>query len=51
MNEPANVLAASAISIIQDFLACGLPIILFWKLKLPRRQKVALAAIFSVGLL
>jgi hypothetical protein len=50
-NEAGNVLAASAISIIQDFLACGLPIILFWKLKMPLRQKIALGAIFSVGLL
>jgi hypothetical protein len=50
-SEPANALAASGISIVQDFLACGLPIILFWKLKLPFRQKAALAAVFGVGFL
>jgi hypothetical protein len=48
-NEPAILLAASATSIVQDFLACGLPLPLFWKLQLPRRQKIALAAVFSVG--
>jgi hypothetical protein len=50
-NETANVLSASAISIVQDFLACGLPITLFWKLQLPFRQKCALAAVFGVGFL
>ncbi|KAF2400162.1 integral membrane protein [Trichodelitschia bisporula] len=48
-NEAANLLAASAFSIIQDFIACGMPLILFWKLQLPFRQKVVLAAIFGVG--
>ena len=49
INEGAMLLAASGISIIQDFLACGLPVVLFWKLQLPRRQKIALGAIFGVG--
>ena len=50
-NEGASDLAASVISMIQDFLACGMPILLFWKLRLPRRQKIALGAIFGVGFL
>jgi uncharacterized membrane protein YqgA involved in biofilm formation len=50
-NEPANLLAASATSIVQDFIACGMPTLLFWKLQLPRRQKIALGAIFGVGFL
>lgn len=50
-NEGANVLAASAVSVIQDFIACGLPLILFWDLQLPRRQKIALASIFGLGFL
>ncbi|TID24545.1 hypothetical protein E6O75_ATG02910 [Venturia nashicola] len=49
LNEPADLLAASAISIVQDFLVCGMPTLLFWKLKLPRRQKIALAAVFGIG--
>lgn len=50
-NEGAVMLAASAISVVQDFLACGLPPLLFRKLQIPRRQKVALGCIFSVGIL
>jgi hypothetical protein len=51
INEPANLLAAAIISVIQDFIACGVPTILFWKLRIPKRQKIALAAIFGVGFL
>jgi hypothetical protein len=50
-NEGANLLSASAISILQDFMACGMPMLLFWKLQMPRRQKIALGAIFGVGFL
>jgi hypothetical protein len=50
-NEPADLLSASAISIVQDFIACFMPSVLFWKLQLPFRQKVALGALFSVGFL
>lgn len=50
-NEPADLLAASAVSIVQDFIVCGMPTLLFWKLRLPRRQKIALAAVFGVGFL
>lgn len=49
VNEGAVLLSASAISIVQDFLACGLPMALFWKLQLPKRQKIALGGIFGVG--
>jgi hypothetical protein len=51
INEEADLLAAAIVSVIQDFLACGMPIILFWKLKIPIRQKIALGAIFGVGFL
>jgi len=50
-NEGANDLAASVVSMIQDFLACGMPLALFWKLQMPRRQKIVLTAIFGVGFL
>jgi hypothetical protein len=50
-NEPVDLLCASAISIVQDFIACGMPTLLFWKLQLPRRQKIALGAIFGIGFL
>jgi hypothetical protein len=51
INEAANLIAAAVISVIQDFLACGMPMVLFWKLRIPFRQKIALAAIFGVGFL
>lgn len=48
-NEGANLLAASVISVLQDFVAALLPIVLFWRLQIPIRQKIVLAAIFAVG--
>lgn len=51
IDEAANMIAAAAISVVQDFLACGIPMVLFWKLQLPFRQKFALGAIFGVGFL
>jgi hypothetical protein len=50
-DEPANMTGAAIISVIQDFIACGMPMILFWKLRLPRKQKIAMGAIFAVGFL
>lgn len=50
-NEGVVLVISAAISALQDFIACGLPMILLWKLHIPRRQKWALGAIFSVGLL
>jgi hypothetical protein len=50
-DEPADLLSAAAISIVQDFIACFMPSILFWKLQLPFRQKVALGALFAIGFL
>jgi hypothetical protein len=51
IDEPRNLLAAAIVSVIQDFLACGLPMILFWKLRIPKRQKIALGGIFGIGFL
>jgi hypothetical protein len=51
INEATNMIAAAAISVVQDFLACGMPMVLFWKLRIPFRQKIALASIFGVGFL
>ncbi|GME42048.1 hypothetical protein GTA08_BOTSDO06142 [Neofusicoccum parvum] len=49
-DEGANILAASIISVVQDFMACGLPLLLFRKLQIPRRQKIVLGGVFGVGL-
>jgi hypothetical protein len=50
-NEEMNLVGAAVVSVVQDFIACGMPMILFWKLKIPRRQKIALGVIFGVGFL
>ncbi|KAF2417516.1 hypothetical protein EJ08DRAFT_80639 [Tothia fuscella] len=49
IDEVANLLAASGVSVVQDFISCGMPMVLFWKLQMPARTKYALGAIFGVG--
>ena len=49
LNEVVALLCANIISIIQDFLTFLMPLILFWNLRLPIRQKFVLGCIFSVG--
>ena len=44
-----NLFAASVVSTVQDFLVAGMPTLLFWRMKIPFRQKVALGAVFAVG--
>ncbi|EKG12954.1 integral membrane protein [Macrophomina phaseolina MS6] len=51
LNEAATVVAANAFSILQDFIACGLPSVLLWKLQMPRRKKVLLGALLGLGIL
>jgi len=48
-NELAELLSVTSLSVLQDFLACLMPLVLFWKLHLPFQQKVALASLFLVG--
>ncbi|KAK7702658.1 hypothetical protein SLS57_011269 [Botryosphaeria dothidea] len=50
MDEGADYMAASVISVVQDFLACCLPIMIMWTLQIPKRQKIALGGVFGVGL-
>lgn len=50
-DEGAQVVAACVISMVQDFIACLLPMALFARLRISRKQKLALAGIFGVGLL
>lgn len=49
LNEVVALYCANILSIIQDFLTFLMPLLLFWNLKLPIRQKVVLGGIFSVG--
>ncbi|KAH8731620.1 hypothetical protein GQ44DRAFT_604447 [Phaeosphaeriaceae sp. PMI808] len=50
VDEVAYLIAVISISTLQDFLACMLPMFVVYKLLLPFRQKMALAAIFLLGL-
>lgn len=48
-DEGADVLVASIISVVQDFITALLPTFLYWNLQVPFRQKVALFGIFAIG--
>ena len=48
-NEAAAVVTAAAISMVQDFIVCTLPMALFWHLRISFKQKLALTGIFGVG--
>ncbi|EOD46293.1 putative integral membrane protein [Neofusicoccum parvum UCRNP2] len=50
-DEAAALAAANAVSAAQDFLACALPGLLFWNLRVPRRRKLAMAALLGVSIL
>ncbi|KAK7718030.1 hypothetical protein SLS57_006177 [Botryosphaeria dothidea] len=51
INEGAANVAGGAISASQDFIACILPMAIFWDLRISRRAKIALGAVFSLGFL
>ena len=47
----ASILATSTINIVSDFSILLLPVYAVWKLQLPIKRKLAIAAIFGTGLL
>ncbi|KAH7389768.1 hypothetical protein BKA66DRAFT_568692 [Pyrenochaeta sp. MPI-SDFR-AT-0127] len=49
-DEGAIVVACAAISTVQDLVICMLPIFLIWNLQIVKRQKIALCAIFGMGM-
>lgn len=51
LDEGILLVISAIVSAVQDFIACGLPMILFWKLRIPIRQKIALGGIFALGIL
>ncbi|KAF1941081.1 hypothetical protein EJ02DRAFT_378570, partial [Clathrospora elynae] len=48
-DEGADVVAASVISAAQDLITAVLPTFLYWNLRIPTRQKVALFGVFAIG--
>ncbi|KAF9635997.1 putative integral membrane protein [Lasiodiplodia theobromae] len=51
MDEAATTVAANAVSIAQDFVACCLPAVLLWKLQMSRKKKVLLGLLLGLGIL
>lgn len=49
-DEVATLMVIIVLSTVQDFIACLLPMFVVLKLRLPFRQKIALAGVFLVGL-
>ncbi|EDU42461.1 integral membrane protein [Pyrenophora tritici-repentis Pt-1C-BFP] len=49
IDEGAYILSGSVISAVQDGVTAFLPTLLFWDLKIARRQKIALGMIFALG--
>lgn len=49
--EASNLIASAVVSVVHDFVACGLPAILLWKLQISKNQKLALGGLFGLGLL
>jgi hypothetical protein len=48
-DEGADLVAATIISAVQDLVTAVLPTLLYWNLRIPIRQKIALFGIFSLG--
>ena len=49
VNEASVVVFAAVISMVQDFIVFLMPMVVFWKLNITFRQKLALTLLFSVG--
>lgn len=49
MPDSWALLSACIVSVIQDFVVAALPTIMFLRMDIPFRQKVALAGVFAVG--
>ena len=50
-DEPVYLIVSATWTIIMDFITWFMPIMLFWKLYLPLRQKIALIMLFAMGFL
>lgn len=51
IDEGIMIATSAIISAVQDFLVCGMPMVVFWKMDIPKRQRLALGALFAVGFL
>jgi hypothetical protein len=51
IDEASSLISSAVISVVQDFITLGMPMMLFWKVGLPKSQKIALGFIFGIGIL
>lgn len=51
MSESGRVLGATITNIITDLIVLALPIPTLWKLHLPRRERIILVTLMSLGLM
>lgn len=51
LNEENLIIAASIISIVNDFFVVSLPIPILWKLQMPVRQRILVTTLFAMGFL
>jgi hypothetical protein len=50
LNEGVNLISSGIVNTTTDFLVVLLPIPVIWKLRLPFRQRIAILALFGLGL-
>jgi hypothetical protein len=50
-SESADLIASGITSILQDFIAVGIPLVLFWRLRVSWQQKISLGVVFGIGIL
>lgn len=50
-DEGADFISSTSISVVEDTVVCILPLLVVSRLQMPRKQKLALVAIFGVGFL
>lgn len=48
-DEGAMSIAAGVVSVVLDFVTCFLPMIVFWNLQCPTKQKFVMGLLFGVG--
>jgi hypothetical protein len=49
LDEPLLLATFGSINTLEDFVVVGLPLPMFWKLSLPKRQRIMICSLFGVG--
>jgi hypothetical protein len=48
--EPLIYICSISFVVLQDFMTVALPMTIFWRLRLPFRQKAVLSVLFGIGI-